>query len=76
MNYDEFSKIIPVETKKFIEAALPYLRYYAKENRILSAKYENWQTKSYYSKIFFLLIIVLNNINEYAGLLSKFYSKL
>ena len=72
MNYDEFSKIIPVETKKFIEAALPYLRYYAKENRILSAKYENWQTKSYYSKIFFLLIIVLNNINEYAGLLSKY----
>ena len=75
MNYDEFSKLIPDETKEFIVNALPYLRYYSNENKVLSVKsveYEKWEAKSYYSKMFFLLIIVLNDINEYAGLLSKY----
>ena len=55
MNYDEFSKLIPDETKEFIVNALPYLRYYSNENKVLSVKsveYEKWEAKSYYSKIF------------------------
>ena len=74
MNFDEFSKIIPEETKEFIVNSLPYLKYYSKnvDLKVKSQDYSSGCAKSYYSKMFYLLLIVLNDKNEYAGLLSKY----
>lgn len=70
MNYQEFSKIVPKETKSFVDAILPYLSFYSVDGRYLSFKSDE-TTSYYYDKMFFILLAGFSRYDEYSGVLEK-----
>lgn len=72
LNYKDFKKLVPSETSQFIDFSLPYLDYYARDNRYLEFRRLDSTTNNYYSKTFFLLLYAMAQNPQYETLLSKF----
>lgn len=72
LSYNEFKKLAPKETVEFVDFALPYLDYYAKDNRFLFFRRLDNSTNNYYSKYFFLLLYAMAQNSEYENFFSKF----
>lgn len=74
MTYEEFNKLVPYETKEFLEKALPYINYYWDDYLLF---YKDKESSSEvltnrYGRILFILIYVLTEKSSYNNLLSSF----
>lgn len=72
LSYEEFKKLAPSETVQFVDFALPYLDYYARDSRTLNFRRLDSSTNSYYSKYFFLLLYAMAQNPDYETFFSKF----
>jgi len=71
LSYEEFKKLAPSETVQFVDFALPYLDYYARDSRTLNFRRLDSSTNSYYSKYFFLLLYAMAQNQEYETFFSN-----
>lgn len=71
-SYEEFLKLVPKETKEFINYALPYLNYYSVESRYLEFRKTDSYTSNYYSKFFFLMLYAMTKNPTYESYFSKY----
>lgn len=71
ISYNEFKRLVPEETASFIEFALPYLNFYAKDSKILEFR-NSLSTDNYSSKCFFLLLYAIAQNKDYETYFSKY----
>ncbi len=72
LSYNEFKRLVPNDTAQFVDFALPYLDYYARDSRSLNFRRTDKQSKHYYSKYFFLLLYAMVQNPNYETYFSKY----
>lgn len=72
LSYEEFNKLVPIETVRFVKSVLPLLDYYAKGSRYLVFKNTDSDTPNYYSKCFFLMLYAMTDNSKYETYFSKY----